>query len=91
MLLAGASASAVLIRSGASDASPALPVACGFGGHSGWARGEVRPRAIFRGPAAACSSAACAGPAGTRPAPAAGAPAGRTARRRSPARRIRSP
>lgn len=35
IVLAGLTAAAVLIRSGASGASPALPVAYGFDGHEG--------------------------------------------------------
>jgi len=58
IVLTGLTAAAVLIRSGASGASPALPVAYGFDGPGDWAGGEVRPRAVYFGPAAACSSAA---------------------------------
>jgi hypothetical protein len=49
IVLAGLTAAAVLIRSGASGASPALPVAYGFDGHEGWAGGEVRPGAVYFG------------------------------------------
>lgn len=49
IVLAALAAAAVLIRPGASGASPALPVAYGFDGHQGWTRGEVRPRAVYFG------------------------------------------
>jgi hypothetical protein len=49
IVLAGMAVAAVLIRSGASGASPALPVAYGFDGHEGWAGGEVRPHAVYFG------------------------------------------
>jgi len=49
ILLAGLVTAAALIRSGASGASPVLPRAYGFDGHQGWARGQVRPRAVYFG------------------------------------------
>ena len=49
IVLAGLAAAAVLIRSGASGASPALPVAYGFDGHDGWTGGEIRPRTVYFG------------------------------------------
>jgi hypothetical protein len=49
IVLAGLAAAAVLIRSEASGANPALPVAYGFDGHEGWAGGEVGPRAVYFG------------------------------------------
>jgi hypothetical protein len=48
IVLAGLAAAA-LLRSGASGASPARPVAYGFDGHEGWAGGEVRPRSVYFG------------------------------------------
>jgi hypothetical protein len=49
IVLGGLAAGTVLIRSGASGASSAPPVAYGFDGHEGWAHGEVRPRAVYFG------------------------------------------
>ena len=49
IVLAGLATAAILIRSGPSGASPALPVAYGFDGHEGWAGGEVRPGTVYFG------------------------------------------